>query len=129
MQINSRSPAKSLSHFRDLAAPAALQNDPPQLSAEESEAQEVFQKFVAGTFFQEMFKALRKTQGKLHYMDGGKTEEIFRAQFDQQISEDMAKRHGADMCRSMSEPFLQNLRARQMASNQSSSAGQLNRVV
>ena len=65
-----------------------------QPSAEELEVRETFQQAVAGTFFKQMLKALRSTQGKPAYFHGGQAEEIFRNQMDETISEDMARRHG-----------------------------------
>ena len=53
-----------------------------------------FQDFVGGTFYKQMLKSLRSTQGKAAYMDGGQGEKVFRDQLDQYISESMAKQPG-----------------------------------
>ena len=60
-------------------------------------AKDAFQDFVAGTFFKQMLKALRSTQGETPYIDGGQAEKMFRSQLDQQIAEDLAKTHGATL--------------------------------
>lgn len=73
---------------------------------------EAFQEFVAGTFFQTMFKSLRETQEKPKYFHGGQAEEIFQSQLDQQLSTDLAKKHGAAFAGSLYDPFVQNLRPR-----------------
>ena len=63
-------------------------------SAEELEVRDKFQEAVAGTFFKQMLKALRSTQGKPAYFHGGQAEEIFQSRMDDQISEEMSRRHG-----------------------------------
>ena len=81
---------------------------PPQSDATE----ETFQEFVAGTFFQQMFKAMRQTQKKPKYFHGGKAEEIFQSQLDQQFSQELAKSHGAAFSNDLYKPFLNNLGSR-----------------
>ena len=64
------------------------------LSAEDLEVKETFKQSVGGTFFKQMLKALRSTQGKPAYFHGGQAEEFFQARMDDQIAEDMAHRQG-----------------------------------
>lgn len=63
-------------------------------SAEDLEIRETFQQAIGGTFFRQMLKALRSTQGKPAYFHGGQAEDIFQSRLDDQISEDMARRQG-----------------------------------
>ena len=58
---------------------------------------EAFRDFVAGTFYKQMFKALRSTENKPAYFHGGQVEQIFQAQMDQTVAEDLAKTHGGGL--------------------------------
>lgn len=48
-----------------------------------------FTSFVGETFFSQMIKSMRSTTDKPAYFHGGKGEEIFTAQLDQVLSEEM----------------------------------------
>ncbi len=74
------------------------------------EVREAFQDFVAGTFYKEMLKALRSTQQKPAYFHGGQAEEIFQGQLDQQVAEDLAKGHGANLADPLFKAFSQQIR-------------------
>jgi len=63
-------------------------NRAEQLAAAQ-EARHAFRDFVGQTFFGQMLKSLRSTQGKPAYFYGGQTEEIFRSQLDQTLAEKM----------------------------------------
>ncbi|MCC7422346.1 MAG: rod-binding protein [Planctomycetaceae bacterium] len=82
---------------------------------------DAFQEFVAGTFFQQMFKSLRETQEKPKYFNGGQAEEIFQSQLDQQLSTDLARKHGGALAGSLYDPFVQNVRPRSVAASASAS--------
>jgi Rod binding domain-containing protein len=73
------------------------------------EVRQAFQDFVAGTFYQQMLKSLRKGHSKPEYFHGGSAEEIFQSQLDQQVAEDLAKQHGAAFADPMFEAFARNL--------------------
>jgi Rod binding domain-containing protein len=64
-------------------------------SPKDAKAKEVFQDFVAGTFYKQMFKALRSAQKQPAYFHGGQAEKVFQAQMDQEVAESLAKDHGA----------------------------------
>lgn len=81
--------------------------DESQLSTKEA-----FQDFVAGTFYKQMLKSLRKAHDKAPYFHGGQAEEIFQGQLDQQIAEDLAKSEGAAFSDALYRVFQQNLRAK-----------------
>lgn len=73
---------------------------------------EAFQDFVAGTFYKQMLKSLRKTHDKAPYFHGGQAEEVFQGQLDQQIAEDLARSEGAPFSDALYRVFQQNLRAK-----------------
>ncbi len=52
---------------------------------------ESFDNFVGQTFYGQMLSAMRKAQGKTPYLNGGRGEQIFRGQLDQQLAEQMSK--------------------------------------
>ncbi|QDT77417.1 rod-binding protein [Gimesia maris] len=93
-------------------APAEL-NQPGQNS---SELKEKFQEFVAGTFYQQMFKAMRSAQGKPAYFHGGQAEEMFQSQLDQQISQDLAKKDGGSFSDALFSSFSRQLNANSLDS-------------
>ena len=62
--------------------------------AREAELREKFQDFVAGTFYKEMLKSLRNTQKKPAYFHGGQAEDIFQSRMDDQVTQDLARKHG-----------------------------------
>jgi len=72
--------------------PTARSQTPP--AASQLEVREKFQDFVAGTFFKQMLKALRSTQDQPAYLHGGQAEQVFQAQMDEQIAEQLAREHG-----------------------------------
>lgn len=53
------------------------------------EVQETFRQFVGESFFGQMMKSMRSTQGKPAYFHGGQAEEVFRGQLDQTLAEEM----------------------------------------
>jgi Rod binding domain-containing protein len=67
---------------------------PSVASAEEQvdgarKLQDAYRDFVGKTFFGEMLKSMRSTVGKPAYFHGGQTEEVFRSQLDQHLSDHM----------------------------------------
>lgn len=68
---------------------------PNPLSHEEQlagaqELKKAYTDFVGKTFFGQMLKSMRSTVGEAAYFNGGKTEQIFRSQLDQQIADKMS---------------------------------------
>jgi peptidoglycan hydrolase FlgJ len=76
----------------------------------EDELHKAFQTFVAGTFYKQMLKSLRKMEKKPAYFYGGQAEEIFRGQMDQEVSESLAKRQGDALVGTLYQSFAQRLR-------------------
>jgi hypothetical protein len=54
-----------------------------------NEVRRAFTEFVGQTFYTQMIKAMRSTQGKPAYFHGGRAEEVFRVQLDQTFAEKM----------------------------------------
>lgn len=73
--------------------------------------QEKFQDAVAGTFYRTMLKALRSTEKKPAYLDGGQAEDIFKGQLDEQFSDLLAKHNGAELSDSLFQVMRQRWRA------------------
>jgi peptidoglycan hydrolase FlgJ len=76
---------------------------------QDDKLQKAFQTFVAGTFYKQMLKSLRKMEKKPAYFYGGQAEEIFRGQMDQEVAEKMAKRQGDALSGSMYRAFAQRM--------------------
>lgn len=111
-------PSITQTSLRSGAAKApALLNQSPETSPELREA---FQDFVAGTFYKQMFKALRSGQNKAAYFHGGQAEEMFQSHLDQQISEDLAKGQGSAFSDTLFSSFAQQLNAKSMKSLENS---------
>ena len=73
--------------------------------AKEGELQEKFQDFVGQTFFAEMIKSLRTSQKGSAYFNGGRAEEIFQGQFDQQMAEHLSDASAKSIADPMFELF------------------------
>ena len=95
------SPANPLASIATPATPATRQ----------AELKKVFNEFAAGTFYREMLSAMRKSQGKPAYFDGGHAEEVFRAELDRHIADDLAARHGEAFTKPLYDTFARQLLA------------------
>jgi Rod binding domain-containing protein len=60
-------------------------------SARTAELREQFTQFVGEVFFGQMIKAMRATTGKPAYFHGGRGEEVFQSQLDQQLAQHLTK--------------------------------------
>lgn len=83
---------------------------PSNLSGDPTTAKEAFQDFVSGTFFKEMMKSMRKMHDKPAYFHGGSAEDIFRAQMDEKVAEDLAREHGG----AFADPLFESFASRQL---------------
>ncbi len=86
----------------------SVQTDAKDETAEDKRFRDVLQQVVGQTFFGQMLKAMRATQEKNPYFDGGRAEEIFQGQLDQIITEKMSKASG----QSLSDPMYRLMKAR-----------------
>lgn len=75
-------------------------------ASEPSPQQTKFQEAVGGILFGEMLKSLRKGVGKPAYIHGGQGEDMFQAQMDQIVAENMAKSHGGALVRDLYQRYL-----------------------
>lgn len=89
-----------------MSAIAALSGKTPE-PPRDAEVKEVFQEFAAGTFYREMLGALRKGTGKPAYFHGGQAEDIFRAEMDRYVIDDLAATHGESFAEPLYETFAQ----------------------
>ena len=90
---------------------AAASNSTEALAGRQAELKKVFTEFAAGTFYREMLSALRKSHDKPAYFDGGQAEQIFRAEMDRHIADDLAARHGEAFAAPLYKTFSQQLLA------------------
>jgi hypothetical protein len=90
---------------------AAASGTRETLSGRQAELKKVFTEFAAGTFYREMLGALRKSHDKPAYFDGGQAEQIFRAEMDRHIAEDLAARYGDAFATPLYDSFSQQLLA------------------
>ena len=74
--------------------------------------QQAFQDFFAGTFYKQMFQSLRKMHSKPAYFHGGRAEEIFQSQMDQQVAENLAREQGGSFSDAMFSVFAQKFQFR-----------------
>lgn len=84
----------------------------------DTETRQAFQDFVAGTFYQQMLKSLRSSQGEIQYLGGGEAERMFRGQLDQHISEQLARDHGAAFAEPLYDSFRQHRQAQSVGASQ-----------
>ena len=73
--------------------------------AREAKLKKTFQEFAAGTFYREMLGAMRKGTGKPPYFHGGYAEDVFRAEMDRHVVDDLAARHGESFAGPLYENF------------------------
>ena len=88
------------------------QSEKPAPTDRQLQLEETFQDFVAGTFYKQMLKSLRKTHGQPAYFHGGQAEEIFQSQLDQQVAENLARNHGAAFADPMFQAFSRQVAAK-----------------
>ena len=62
-----------------------------QQIAEAKEVRDTFRMFIGESFFGQMLKSMRNTQGKPAYFHGEHAEEVFRGQLDQTLAQEMTK--------------------------------------
>lgn len=70
------------------------------------ELREKFDEFVAGTFAKTMLKSLRKSTGKVPYMDGGFAEQVFKERLDEEFSKKLTERQGASLSADLYDGYL-----------------------
>jgi hypothetical protein len=88
------------------AMQAATTPRPPAAAApKDPKLRKAFDSFVGETFYGQMLKSLRKTQGKPAYFHGGHAEEIFTQQLDQVLAEKLSQASADKLSGPMYELF------------------------
>jgi Rod binding domain-containing protein len=81
------------------------------------ELREQFTQFVGEVFFGQMIKAMRATTGKPAYFHGGRGEEVFQGQLDQQLAQHLTKASAERFAEPMFERQFPRLAERNHESN------------
>ena len=76
-------------------------------SAENLALRKAFDEFVGETFYGQMLKAMRKSQGQVAYFGGGQAEEIFTQQLDQALTKKMTHASADKLSGPMYRLFMQ----------------------
>ena len=87
----------------DLAQPGPGATRLEGKSDQTAELRETFTQFVGEVFFGQMIKAMRATTGKPAYFHGGRGEEVFQGQLDQQLAEHLTEASAARFAEPMFE--------------------------
>ncbi len=82
------------------AAPSAKAPENPAL-------RKAFDQFVGQTFYGQMLQAMRKSQSKPAYFNGGRAEEIFTQQLDQVLTQKLSDAGADKLSGPMYELFTQ----------------------
>ncbi len=88
------------SNARDL-----LESGNDIVQPDKSELKEAFNDFVGQTLFGQLLKSMRTTVGKPAYFHGGQTEEIFQAQLDNVLTEELTEASAESFANPMFELF------------------------
>ena len=84
----------------------------PETQKLEITLQQAFQDFFAGTFYKQMFQSLRKMHSKPAYFHGGRAEEVFQSQMDQEVAENLARDQGSSFSDPMFSVFARKFQFR-----------------
>ncbi len=74
-------------------------------AANPEKLRETFNEFVGSVAFGQMLSSMRKTVGKTPYMHGGRAEEVFQNQLDQELSKQMTESSAAQFADPMFKLF------------------------
>lgn len=66
----------------------------PKSVADAQQVHDAFSAFIGETFYGQMMKSMRSTLDKPAYFHGGRAEEMFQSQLDQQLAEEWAAQSG-----------------------------------
>jgi Rod binding domain-containing protein len=90
-----------------ISAASATPTSATAKPADNPALRKVFDQFVGETFYGQMLKALRKSQGEVAYFGGGQAEEIFTQQLDQALTQKMTHANGNKLSGAMYQLFTQ----------------------
>jgi Rod binding domain-containing protein len=81
---------------------------PPSAKAADNPAlRKAFDQFVGQTFYGQMLKSMRKSQGKPAYFNGGRAEEVFTQQLDQAFTKKLSETSSGKLSGPMYNLFTQ----------------------
>src|SRR5688500_16522284 len=88
MSITGINPATSSQVMATMPLPERLTSGSPKPASDSAaELKKNFTQFVGEAFYGQMLKSMRSTVGKPAYFHGGRTEEVFQGQLDQQLAQ------------------------------------------
>ena len=79
---------------------------PPAVPKQDNLARDTFRQFVGETVFGQMLSSMRKTVEKTPYMHGGRAEEVFQGQLDQELSTKITEQSAGRFADPMFELFM-----------------------
>ena len=77
--------------FHQSLPPPRSRTAPSAKAAENPALRKAFDQFVGETFYGQMLQAMRKSQSKPAYFNGGRAEEVFTQQLDQALTKKLAE--------------------------------------
>ncbi len=80
----------------------------PSAKADNPALHKAFDQFVGETFYGQMLHAMRKSQGKPAYFNGGRGEEVFSQQLDQVLTKKLASTSSGKLSAPMYQLFTQS---------------------
>jgi flagellar protein FlgJ len=97
--------------MQSLPLPQVPAKAPVAKDAHDPQAREAFRQFVGETVFSQLLSSMRKTVDKPAYLHGGRAEEVFQGQLDQQLSAEIAKTSADRFADPMFELFMMQQRS------------------
>ena len=91
-----------------LSATAGAKPKAPSAKADNPALRKAFDQFVGETFYGQMLHAMRKSQGKPAYFNGGRGEEVFTQQLDQALTKKLAATSSGKLSGPMYQLFTQS---------------------
>jgi peptidoglycan hydrolase FlgJ len=89
--INAMNTELPITAAMNAAQDARVQKPDLTAASQSPELRKAFDSFVGQTFFGQLLHSMRQTQGKAAYFNGGRGEEIFRQQLDQELAKKMSE--------------------------------------
>jgi hypothetical protein len=80
------------------------------LGSDKTPLHQAFDQFVGTALYGQMLATMRKSQGKPPYFHGGRGEEIFQGQLDQELVKSMTSAQGGRLAQAMYEQQFNALR-------------------
>ncbi len=80
------------------------------MGSDSSPLRQAFDGFVGNALYGQMLASMRKSQGKPAYFHGGRTEEIFQGQLDQELVKRLTSAQGGELSQAMYEQQFSALR-------------------